>query len=97
MKEIAYSCPEYTIYYEYLDNVIFAHSDVHKWNKTIRNRYIKDCYSLFSNSEKPVLIAVNRNNIKLIKFGFLVGFVPFAENMQIASGEIVDFYIWSEV
>lgn len=73
----------YTIYFEYVDDFIAVHCDVHKWSKTIMNNLILDSFYLFNIQEKSLFAFIDKTNIKLIKFSRINGF------MQLIQDEVI--------
>jgi hypothetical protein len=68
--------PEYTMYLEDFNRMLWFHTDVYNWNKTIKSKFIKDLNVLQSLVTIPLAALVDDNNKKLIKFSRVVGFVP---------------------
>jgi hypothetical protein len=74
--------PEYTMYLEDFNRMLWFHTDVYNWNKTIKSKFIKDLDVLQSLVTIPLAALVDDSNKKLIKFSRVIGFVP----VEIANG-----------
>ena len=58
------------------DNLLVYHSNVNRWNKSVRDRYIADFKKMRSlHSSKPVYTYAYVSNTKTIKFAKMLGFV----------------------
>jgi hypothetical protein len=68
--------PEYTMYLEDFNRMLWFHTDVYNWNKSIKSKFIKDLDVLQSLVTIPLAALVDDSNKKLIKFSRVVGFVP---------------------
>ena len=43
---------DYTVYFEYVDDFIAVHCDVHRWNKEVKYNGLRDSFYLFALQEK---------------------------------------------
>ena len=68
--------PEYTMYLEDFNRMLWFHTDVYSWNKTIKSKFITDLDVLQSLVTIPLAALVDDSNQKLIKFSRVIGFVP---------------------
>jgi hypothetical protein len=79
MNRFIYKTPvcvrkEYTIYIELVEmTYLFVHSDVHKWDRSVKPCYIRDMSTLASLSDIALLVYVDKANSKLKKFTELNG------------------------
>lgn len=64
------------MYLEDFNRMLWFHTDVYSWNKTIKLKFIKDLDVLQSLVTIPLAALVDDSNKKLIKFSRVVGFVP---------------------
>lgn len=63
----------YKMYVEFYEGMVFFHTDILKWNKTIKLQYLTDfdAVSVFY----PIMYAMPHDtDDKMIKFGSLLGF-----------------------
>jgi hypothetical protein len=70
---------DYTVYFEYVDDFIAVHCDVHNWSKSIMNKWLLDSFYLFNIQEKPLFAFLDKTNKKLIKFTKMSGFIQFTQ------------------
>lgn len=68
--------PEYTMYLEDFNRMLWFHTDVYSWNKSIKSKFIKDLDVLQSLVTIPLAALVDNDNKKLNKFSRVIGFVP---------------------
>lgn len=66
--------PEYTMYLEHFDNVLWFHTDIHQWSAKIKKQYMKDLDVLQHLSNCYFYALSEVVNEKLIKFGKSIGF-----------------------
>jgi hypothetical protein len=64
------------MYLEDFNRMLWFHTDVYSWNKSIKSKFIKDLDVLQSLVTIPLAALVDNDNKKLIKFSRVVGFVP---------------------
>lgn len=62
------------MYLEFFDNLLWFHSNVHKWSKTIKTKYLEDLNLLQYLTDIPLVALVEEENTKLAKFGKTIGF-----------------------
>lgn len=65
--------PDYTMYLEFFENMLWFHTDVHNWNKEIKKNYLEDLDLLQYLVNIPIVALVAKDNIKLAKFGKVTG------------------------
>ena len=63
----------YTMYLEFYNDLLWFHSDVHKWSNEVKKNYLKDLDTLQDLVEVPLVALVEEDNKKLIKFGKVTG------------------------
>lgn len=90
---------DYILYFEYVltegfKEVIIAHADVFKWNKTIKTKLLNEFFLIFRVQELPIYVIVDEDNIKLAKFAGLNGFHLYKKNVTIKNGETKDMLKW---
>lgn len=71
----------YVMYLEWWDGWLWFHTDVHKWNKTIKQEFIKDLDTLQSLLPLPLIALVEEDNNKLAKFGLAIGWKKGTQTM----------------
>jgi hypothetical protein len=87
---------DYTVYFEYVDDFIAVHCDVHRWNKEVKQNLARDSFYLFAIQEKLIFAFINKSNIKLIKFSKLNGFNLYQnEEVSTDDGNKIMF-IWGK-
>ena len=64
------------MYLEDFNRMLWFHTDVYSWNKTIKSKFITDLDVLQSLVTIPLAALVDDSNQKLIKFSRVIGFVP---------------------
>ena len=68
--------PEYTMYLEDFNRMLWFHTDVYKWTKEVKDRFINDLNVLQSLVTLPIAALVQDSDTKLSKFSRIIGFVP---------------------
>jgi hypothetical protein len=66
--------PEYIIYLEYFNEMYWLHTDVFKWSSEVKKKYLKELDTLQSLLNTTMYGLVEKENIKLGKFGETIGF-----------------------
>ena len=64
---------DYTMYLELFEGMLWFHSDVHKWNSTVKTKYLEDLNLLQYLVDVPLVALVAQDNKKLAKFGKVTG------------------------
>lgn len=64
---------DYVMYLEWFNNFLWFHTDIGKWNKTVKTGFIKDLNVLQSLLPVPLKAMVKEDQKKLAKFGETVG------------------------
>jgi hypothetical protein len=65
---------DYTMYLELYEGMLWFHTDVRKWNKEVKVKYLEDLNLLQYLSAVPLVAMLDQTNNKLIKFAELIGF-----------------------
>lgn len=87
---------DYTIYFEYVDDFIAVHVDVHRWNKKVKQNWLRDSFYLFALQEKRIFAFVDKLNTKLYKFTKMNGFNIFKDEVSTEDGNKIMF-IWGKI
>lgn len=85
---------DYIMYLEFFDNLLWFHTDVYKWSKTIKQEYLKDLKALKEITGLSLVALVDKDNTKLAKFGDTTGWIKDSE-IVLSNGDKADIYIWS--
>ena len=78
MKYPVVSTFDYTMYIEPHDGLLFFHTDIHRWNKTVRNDFLDDFNTLIKDFPTLYAVPYEADN-KMVKFGTLLGFEVIEE------------------
>lgn len=65
--------PDYVMYLELYENMLWFHTDVYKWTKQVKQEYLKDLNTLQTLVQVPLVALVEIENYKLAKFGETTG------------------------
>ena len=64
---------DYTMYLELFEGMLWFHTDVRKWNKEVKKKYLEDLDLLQYLVSVPIVALVAISNTKLAKFGAVTG------------------------
>ena len=64
---------DYTMYLELCEGMLWFHTDVRKWNKEVKKKYLEDLDLLQYLVSVPIVALVANDNVKLAKFGAVTG------------------------
>jgi hypothetical protein len=64
---------DYTMYLELFEGMLWFHTDVRKWNKEVKKKYLEDLDLLQYLVSVPIVALVAKDNVKLAKFGVATG------------------------
>ena len=64
---------DYTMYLELFEGMLWFHTDVRKWNKEVKKKYLEDLDLLQYLISVPIVALVANGNVKLAKFGVVTG------------------------
>ena len=90
MKTPVVNKPEYTMYLELFDSILWFHTDVHAWSADIKKKYILDLDVLQRLATVPLLALVEEEDTKLAKFGETIGWYKI--NKLITNDKKYDVY-----
>lgn len=79
------------MYLELFEGMLWFHTDVRKWNKEVKKKYLEDLDLLQYLNSVPLVAMLDQTNNKLIKFAELIGFKyeqPFKGN----DNEVYEIY-----
>lgn len=82
---------DYTMYLELHAGMLWFHTDVHRWNKEVKKKYLEDLNLLQHLNAVPLVAMLDKTNHKLIKFAKFIGFKyeqPFKGN----DNEVYEIY-----
>lgn len=68
---------DYTMYLELHAGMLWFHTDVRKWNKEVKKKYLEDLDLLQYLVAVPIVALVAQDNYKLAKFGKVTGWNKF--------------------
>lgn len=69
--------PDYTMYLELFEGMLWFHTDVRKWDKEVKKNYLEDLDLLQYLVSVPIVALVD--NDKLAKFGRVTGWYKINE------------------
>jgi hypothetical protein len=72
---------DYTMYLELCEGMLWFHTDVRKWNKEVKVKYLEDLNLLQYLVSVPIVALVAKDNTKLAKFGKVTGWIKFNKVM----------------
>jgi hypothetical protein len=65
----------YVMYLEPCQDMLWFHTDIHKWTSEVKKEYLKDLESLQDLIAIPLVALVEEENTKLAKFGRSIGWI----------------------
>ena len=68
---------DYTMFLELFEGMLWFHTDIRKWTKEVKQKYLKDLDLLQYLVSIPIVALVAKDNSKLAKFGKVTGWVKF--------------------
>lgn len=87
---------DYTVYYELVEGGTFVHCDMHKWNKTVKENFLKDVETLKDLYNIPLFtVHTIEQDDKHIKFLKMCGWKYLQTETDI-NGNPIDFYVINE-
>lgn len=87
MKVPVVNRSEYTMYLENFAEMLWFHTDVHKWSSKVKARYLEDLNLLQHLVNVPLVALVEEDNIKLAKFGKVTGW-KVIDKMNLNNGKV---------
>ena len=95
MKTPVINTPAYIVYVEIVQgSLVFIHMDVFKWNKTVKQAFLKDWFEWASQQSEPLYAMPFIDDTKMDKWTALCGFKLFQMH-QCTDGVIRKLYKWS--
>lgn len=86
---------DYVMYLEYWENMHWFHTDVRKWNKVVKTKFLEDLNLLQYLVGTPLVALVEEDNKKLAKFGEVTGW-KVEGSMPLNNGKLGIIYSWSK-
>jgi hypothetical protein len=86
---------DYFMYLEYHNDLLWFHTDVKKWNQTIKKRFLEDLNLLQYLVTVPLVALVETDNKKLKKFGEVLGWNQ-TDKIKLNNGKEAYIYMWSK-
>jgi hypothetical protein len=86
---------DYVMYLEFAYNLLWFHTDVHRWTSKVKVKYMEDLNLLHFLTGIPIVAMVKEDNKKLAKFGELLGWEK-KQDTVLNSGELAYIYMWSK-
>lgn len=82
---------DYTMYLEWYGDMLWFHTDVRKWDRKTKVKFLEDLYFVQYLAGMPLLALVEEDNTKLAKFGRLTGWEMF-DKIQLNNGKVGHIY-----
>ena len=82
------------MYLEPYADMLWFHTDIHRWTIEVKKQYLKDLETLQSLVALPLAALVEEDNIKLAKFGKSIGWIKI--NQLNVNNKKYDVYTRSE-
>lgn len=86
---------DYVMYLEYFANMHWFHTDVFKWNKAVKKKFLEDLNLLQYLVGTPLVALVEEDNTKLAKFGKSTGW-KYLEPLRLDNGKQGNIFMWSK-
>ena len=68
---------DYVMYLEQYADMLWFHTDVHRWSSEVKQKYLEDLNLLQYLVNIPLVALVEEDNHKLAKFGKVTGWTKF--------------------
>ena len=81
----------YVMYLELFEGMLWFHTDVHRWNKEVKKKYLEDLETLHHLVSVPLVALVDEHDSKLAKFGKIIGF-EYNRPLKGKDNEIYEIY-----
>lgn len=85
----------YVMYLEWFNGLLWFHTDIGKWTKTVKQEFIEDLNTLQSLLPVPLKAMVKEDQEKLAKFGDTTGWYK-EQQMILNDGSKAFMYSWSK-
>lgn len=83
MFDVAWDDEDGYLAFQYVGNMVFAHSELKHWNKTVyvKAQLVWECAKkeLAEKGYKDIFVSIPLGDKKLVKFEKMFGFLPIAE------------------
>jgi hypothetical protein len=66
--------PDYVMYLEDFNQMLWFHTDIARWTKEIKTKYLEDLNLLQYLTGVPLMATAKETDLKLVKFGITIGF-----------------------
>lgn len=86
---------DYVMYLEFFAGMHWFHTDVFKWNKEVKKKFLEDLNLLQYLVGTPLVALVEEDNTKLAKFGKATGW-QYLEPLKLDNGKQGHIYMWSK-
>jgi hypothetical protein len=83
------------MYLEFFADMHWFHTDVFKWNKAVKKKYLEDLNLLQYLVGTPLVALVEEDNTKLAKFGKSTGW-KLEQPLRLDNGQLGYIYSWSK-
>ena len=80
---------------EFFAGMHWFHTDVFKWNKEVKKKFLEDLNLLQYLVGTPLVALVEEDNTKLAKFAQNIGF-RFEQTMDLNNDKHGHIYVWSK-
>lgn len=78
---------DYTMYLEQYADMLWFHTDVHKWSNKVKTQFLEDLNLLQYLVNQPLVALVEEDNKKLAKFGEVTGW-SMLDKMILNNGKV---------
>lgn len=93
MKTPVIVSDDYTVYVEPVQSYIFIHMDVHRWSKTIKNKFMKEWTAWVTKQDQPLYAMPFIDDEKMVKWSKICGF-KLLENHLCTDGIMRKLYVF---
>lgn len=84
---------DYVMYLELFDDLLWFHTDVHKWTPDVKRRFMDDMKTIVGLLGMPLFSLVEDSNKKLMKFAHSIG-MQIQQELLANNGEKAFIYSW---
>lgn len=86
---------DYVMYLELFDNILWFHTDIHRWTNSVKREFVEDLKSINKSVTLPIKALVTESNKKLAKFGKVTNW-EIEKQIVLNTGETAYIYSWSK-
>ena len=86
---------DYVMYLELFDNILWFHTDIHRWTSSVKREFVEDLKSINKSVTLPIKALVTESNKKLAKFGKVTNW-EIEKQIVLNTGETAYIYSWSK-